>query len=557
VNSTDSPPVTSGAGILTAQLSNGIGGAVNRTMLITATDAQSGISAQLTIAVTGTRLTIEGPDALALNDVADYLVVLQDSSGKGIGFEPVTITSAAGNPLTASGTVTDEAGKITVSLTAQSVGNDTLTAGGLGLTTTVGVSISNDVFVLTHAPSAGDTIPLAPDSETITLTWTIDGVAQATQPITFEATRGTLSALQGTTDNNGQVSVTISSTSGGATLIKASNALTPPTSTSLSLVFVATDPTQITVDATPSTIGTGEQAEVVATVRDVNDNLVKDQRVNFLIESDDTNGFLTTSSAVTDSQGRASTFYTGGGSPGAENGVQISATIDGTLIDAFTNVSVSRSEFDFIIGTGNVIFSPTTATHAQEWNIIMTDSVGNAVANAGLQVSLRSLFYKKGSLAVNAATSKWDFDGGSPLRCDDEDANRNGILDIGLGEDFNASGQMEAGNVATVAAVPPEASATDPCSDAGTAGTQADVVTNNQGIARVCVIWPQNFSWWVDVQIEAQALVSGSESSQAQLFTLSALASDINDVNATPPNAISPFGADLNCDAAPPGLPLP
>ena len=158
---------------------------------------------------------------------------------------------------------------------------------------------------------------------------------------------------------------------------------------------------------------------------------------------------------------------------------------------------------------------------------------------------------------VRSLAGQWAFGGGSPQDCPDEDANRNGILDIGLGEDFNASLQMEAGNVATVAAVPPEASATDPCSDAGTAGTQADVVTNNQGIARVCVIWPQNFSWWVDVQIEAQALVSGSESSQAQFFNLPALASDINDVNSSPPNVVSPFGPDLDCGVPPPGLPLP
>ena len=59
------------------------------------------------------------------------------------------------------------------------------------------------------------------------------------------------------------------------------------------------------------------------------------------------------------------------------------------------------------------------------------------------------------------------------------------------------------------------------------------------------------------MQIEAQALVSGSESSQAQLFLLPALASDINDVNATPPNVNSPFGTDLDCGEPPPGLPLP
>jgi len=139
--------------------------------------------------------------------------------------------------------------------------------------------------------------------------------------------------------------------------------------------------------------------------------------------------------------------------------------------------------------------------------------------------------------------------------CPDEDVNRNGILESG--EDLNTSGQMEAGNVATVAAVPVGASSDDPCTTAGAGGTATNVLTNDQGIARVCVIWPQNFSWWVRAQIEALSTVSGSESSQAQSFVLPASSVDINNISASPPNVISPFGPDLDCAVPPPGLPLP
>ncbi|MGI9344467.1 MAG: hypothetical protein ACR2QV_16660, partial [Gammaproteobacteria bacterium] len=140
--------------------------------------------------------------------------------------------------------------------------------------------------------------------------------------------------------------------------------------------------------------------------------------------------------------------------------------------------------------------------------------------------------------------------------------NRNGILDlvggvIGTGEDLNGSGQIEAGNVATVAPVLPGAPAGDPCTTAGAGGASAEVITNSQGIARVCVIWPQNFSLWVDAQIEATAGVSGSESSQAQVFRLPALASDLQNISASPPSQFSPFGTDLDCTIPPPGLPLP
>lgn len=554
VNSEDNPPVTGSAGILTADLSNGVGGAQNRTIRLTATDAESGVSASINIAVVGTTLTIEGPSSLAQNDTANYVVVLSDSKGVGIAFETVTVTSAAGNTIDAPSLVTDGTGKITFTLTATQAGNDTVTVSALGETTVQAVAVSNDQFTLSHSPTAGSDIPLGP-SETVTLTWSIGGVAQAGQTINFTATRGTLSASSAVTDGAGQASVTISSNTAGPSIVTASNAT--GTSTTLSLEFVATNPTQISVQASPFTIGPGESAEIQAIVRDPADNLVKNQVVSFLIVTDDTNGFLTSASATTDSQGRATTFYTGGQSPGAENGVQISATVAGTMVTDTVTLTVARREFDFIIGTGNDIFSPTTATHAQEWNIIVTDSVGNSVENTPIQVSLRSLFYKKGFLFADTTAGQWVFDISNrpPIACPDEDVNRNGILE--MPEDLNGSGQMEAGNVATVAPVLPTAPADDPCTSAGAGGTEVEVLTNSQGIARVCVIWPQNFSWWVDAQIEALSTVAGSESSQAQTFTLSALATDIQNINASPPNQTSPFGTTQDCGDPPPGLPLP
>jgi len=208
---------------------------------------------------------------------------------------------------------------------------------------------------------------------------------------------------------------------------------------------------------------------------------------------------------------------------------------------------------DLIIGTGNDIFSPTTASHAQEWNIIATDSVGNAVANTPIQVSLRSVFYYKGRLVPGA--TQWVFGVGSPVQCVDEDVNQNGILEPV--EDVNGSGQIEAGLVAVVAPVPSGSPSSNPCGVLVGGGTQIDVSTNSQGIARVCVIWPQNYSWWVDTQMVASLDVSGTVYNQAQLFILSALAEDIANVNRAPPNVVSPFGADLDCTIPPPGLPLP
>lgn len=555
-NYSDPDRLTNESGILTADLSNGFAGAQNRIIRVTARDQESGVATTIQIQVVGTSLTIEGAEALAQSDSSEYVVVLSDSRGVGIPFETVTVNSAAGNTIDAATLVTDGTGKITFTMTATQAGNDTLTVSAAGETAVQQVAVSNDEFSLAHSPTAGTDIPLAPAQETITLTWTVGGVPQGGQTIDFTATRGMLSSATAITDAAGQASVTIESNTAGPSVIRASNAT--GTSTTLSLEFVAENPTQISAQASPFTVAPNEQAEIIAIVRDAQDNLVKNQLVSFLIEADDTNGSLTASTATTDSQGRATTFYTGGGSPGAENGVQISATVGNPAVSAVVSLTVARREFDFIIGTGNTVFNVTTASHAQEWNIIVTDSVGNSVVNTPIQVSLRSLEYAEGELIVDLNLGRWIYNDqstpASPVWCNDEDGNRNGILDPG--EDENASGQLEAGNVATVAAVLPGADPEDPCTTAGEAGTSVEVLTNNQGIARVCVIWPQNFSWWVRTQIEALSNVAGSEDSQAQSFILPALSDDINDITSDPPNRFSPFGTDLDCDTPPDGLPL-
>jgi hypothetical protein len=554
-NYSDPDRVTDVNGIITADLSNGVGGAQNRTIRVTAQDTRSGISASINIAVVGTTLTIEGASALAENDSAEYVVVLSDSQGVGISGQTVAVSSANGNAIAAPSLVTDGTGKVTFTLTATQAGGDTITVSAFGETALRPLTVSNDQFTLAHSPTAGADIPLGP-AETVTLTWSVGGTPQAGQTINFTATRGTLSAATAVTDGAGQASVTIMSNTAGPSVVTASNAA--GTSTTLPLEFVATNPTQISVQASPFTVGPGQSSEIVAVVRDVDDNLVKNQLVNFLILSDDSNGFLTVASATTDGQGKATTFYTGGQVQGASNGVVISATVAGTAITANVNLTVARQEFDFIIGTGNELFEPTTATYAQEWNIIVTDSVGNSVQNTPIQVSLRSLEYAEGNLRVDVNLGQWVYDDTvvppAPLWCPDEDVNRNGILEPA--EDLNGSGQMEAGNVATVAPVPDSAPPDDPCTTAGAGGTETDVLTNSQGIARVCVIWPQNFAWWVRAQIQAQSTVSGSESSQAQSFVLPALADDINDITSSPPNVVSPFGEDRVCATPPPGLPL-
>jgi len=539
---------TDANGIAIATLSNG-NDAGNRTITVTATSG--GASATINILVVGTTLTISGPVSLGITDSGVYTVLLEDSNGAGIPNQTVTIDSANSNTLSAPSLQTGADGEVQVTLTADVGGDDTLTAMAIGLTTTRLVSVAPDAFVIT-SPLEGAEIPLG-TAQDIVANWTVSGVPQVGQTISFTSTRGTLSAGAADTDGAGDTTVpapvNVTSNSAGPGVL---TALTPTgISTSLNVEFVATTVNSIATQASPTNVGTGQQSEISAVVRDPAGNLVKNQIVNFEL-TDFTGGFLSVASSVTDSQGSAQTFYTGGSVASAVDGVQIRAYVgDPVAPDAENTVSLTVAQQTLFvqIGTGNDLSEPTGASFAKEWNIFVTDALGNPVSNSPVQVSVLSEEYRKGFLVLGGDPQQWVYGPGVPVACLDEDVNRDGILQPA--EDANGSGVIEAGNVATVAAVPVSAPGDDNCASAGAAGTSATATTNGLGIARVCVIYPQNFNLWVVATIEARASVQGTEGSSSQSFLLDAKAEDITNTSANPPGVNSPFGADLVVDCNP------
>lgn len=550
--------LTDGTGAALADLTNGLN-PQNRTITVTAL-AQN-VSAQISISVTGTTLTVTGPGALALGDSASYTAVLRDANGVGIDGQTINISSQNGNTLSVTSPVTGAGGEVQFSLTAVNGGDDTLTAAALGLAGTRNISISSDSFVFT-APTAlaeiaiGDLVP-------VSVQWTKAGVPQAGEAITFTSTRGTLSAGSAVTNGSGVATVNVSSTSAGPAVLTATNP--EGTSTTRSVEFVATDATSLILQASPFTLAIGQQSTLTATVRDANGNLVKNKLVEFVL-TDVTGGSLSLAADITDSQGRAQTFYTAGQSASQPNGVSIAARVqENPLVEDTVTLTVAQQALSIALGSGNDLFELGTATFAKEWVVIVTDSVGNAVANKEVQVSLNSLDYYKGALTISG--NAWvrppvapginllpgDFSLADTLRCANEDPGNSGQLNPAA--DFNSNGRIEPGNIAAVAAVPASAPLNNPCASAGSGGTAAQVTTNSQGLARVCVIYPQNYNLWLDVRIEAKASVTGTEFTRSQAFLLPALASDLSNVNASPPGVVSPFGpvGPQGCAEPPPG----
>ena len=191
-------------------------------------------------------------------------------------------------------------------------------------------------------------------------------------------------------------------------------------------------------------------------------------------------------------------------------------------------LTVANREVFISIGTGNEIFELNSAQYRKEYAIQVTDSTGAGVAGVTVQLSILSDFYYKGFWSL-PLTGPWQqtINAG----CVDEDFNRNGVLDPM--EDTNFSGQIEAGNIATV-------------SVQGVGG--GTMTTDQNGFGIVDVIYPQEFARWLDVTLEARTSVQGTEFAEPNSFTLSILADDVTDRNASPPRQTSPFGVGFACD---------
>jgi hypothetical protein len=295
--------VTDASGLAKATLSAGTD-PTNRRIDVTASTTGT-VPVAIPVFVTGTTLSLTGPANLVLNGSGTYQMLLTDASNKGIANKTVTLASTAGNQLASPTVTTDASGQASVVLTATNAAasTDTLTATVLGLSAARQIAISSQSFTVT-APVAGTKIFLNSAPANVTAHWLSGGVAQVGQNVTFSSTRGTLSASSALTDANGDATVTITSNNAGPAVIAAAG---NGVSAQVNVDFVAQNPTQIAVQASPASVAVQGQSTITATVRDATNNLVEGQTVSFSLTKDPTGGSLSVASAVTDAQGRAQT----------------------------------------------------------------------------------------------------------------------------------------------------------------------------------------------------------------------------------------------------------
>ena len=192
-------------------------------------------------------------------------------------------------------------------VTAAVGGAGKITASAIGATKDFDLMVNTTILrFITPPPAAVTEIPIG-TNRTVTVEYISGTTPQADVVVNFVTTRGALSASSATTGPDGRATVTVSSRNSGPASLVASVAAGPTSQAGVE--FVSTSVSSLTLQASPATIGTNsggletERSLITATVRDANNNLVKNKTVTFTIVSDVSGGRLTPASAITDSFG--------------------------------------------------------------------------------------------------------------------------------------------------------------------------------------------------------------------------------------------------------------
>ena len=493
--------------------------------------AKSGsLTSTLGVSVVGTALTLDGPTNLVSNESTEFTVALRNSAGDPIASKPVSVASSAGNTLSQATVTTDSAGRAKFQVIGTKAGADTLKVDALGATASLSVAVaSTQLSFVVPTPSQ----ELAVDTpHVVTVAYQVGGVPQVGRPVEFFSTRGTITA-SATTGADGRASATISALTAGVSTI---TARADGIEGRQGVEFVSRVPAKISVQSSPTNVGVNltqsstNSSQLIAVVKDANDNPVKGQLVVFSEVVDPSNGRIEPPSATTDSSGVASVAFFPGANATGEKGIVLRATLYGTGITGTTELTASRQELDVSIGTGNVLEDLDEVNYGMPWDALVTDAAGNGVPNATVQASLVGVAFYKGR--YYPGLEYWYPGGDSsskpPFKCISEDANGNLRLDAG--EDTNGDGELTPSNVAAVEVL--------------AVGGRTD----SSGFARIRIKYPKQYANWARVRLTVTTtVIAGTEGTATSEFVLPVIRDHVK-LDQTPPGGIdSAFGVIGDC----------
>ncbi|MCL0911897.1 inverse autotransporter beta domain-containing protein [Escherichia coli] len=279
---------------------------------------------QLAVSTDKTTATADGADSVR------YTLTVTGSDGKPVSGQAVRWEHNGG---TLNGENTTNAdGVATATLTSQ-------TAGIIRVAATTRNQTAKAADVTFVAAMQGElladrTQALADGQEAVSYTLTLrttDGKPLSGKNVTFTTTAGQLSRTQGTTDQNGQLSVQLTSTRAGQAVVNAS--VDGTTISAAPVTFETRPDTAIVVNKTSAVADGQDSIILTAVIRDAAGIPVAGQAVTWHTD----NGQFTQQDAVTNAAGAASATLT---STQAGN-AQVSLSLNGTT----TTVSAPRVSF--------------------------------------------------------------------------------------------------------------------------------------------------------------------------------------------------------------------
>jgi adhesin/invasin len=517
------------------------GNPINRDIKVIAKSGE--LTQELTITVDGTVLSITGQGTAIQGSSQELVILLKDSAGRGVSGKKLKVVSSLNNPLSNSNPTTDGSGAAKIALTAKNAGKDTITVSFDGIATDKIESvnhilmISNDNFTVTSldGSSTENDVPLGSIKQ-FKIHWDKSGAPQLNEIINISASRGKLSTNSVMTNTSGDATFSISSDNAGPTEITVAAKIKDGPSKVIKFDFVATQSAKLDLQAEPATLGvnigsnTSEQSTIIAVVRDANNNLVKGKRIEFNL-SDVTAGEISPSFAVTDGFGRATTIYRSGSSTGANKDVIVEGKVaDTPSVKATVKITIARRQAFIILGTGNKIIEKDVTKYQLPFTSLVTDVNGNPIKGAVVDFTVIPTRYMKGWWYWDDKSSPAAWVKVTTISCSNEDLNRNGIVDLDLNEDINKNGILDPRNVATL-------------SDANGTGTgnAIKITTNENGFADFNILYPKNYSTWIDVELVARTVVAGTETEARSEFRLAAMVADLTGKDSAHPSEYSPF----------------
>ena len=534
---------TSADGTAVAELSLE-GDPLNQNIIVSAT--ADSVTASVQIKAAGTGVIITGPTALVAGDSADISAVLTAGNGEPISNEVIVFTSASSNSITPDSAITNENGQVHV-VVSSTAGSDTITATSLGgnVVSTYTLNVADDLLTFVN-PLAGSELKVS-EPHTIMVKWFSDGAAVVGQELSFGVTSGQIVGSNiAQTNNEGIATIQITSVSAGeATITVEANGNGEP-ATTLDVEFVATVPNTIAVTAAPRVVDTSSSTVITARILDANSNPVKGKIVRF--ETAEAFGGVLSPSATTDINGLAAVTFIAGSLATEEDQLVIVATVaENTGITSSVRLTVNKRELNVTLGSTNNLRSLANDTqYSQPFVVQVADGSGQAVKNATITLSYHVTWYKKGTLTRidtdgDGEPDVWgqplasEVTGGLAEKCEAEDTNKNGSLDIG--EDINSNNILDPQNPAVLTAE----EGIEPTLQSGS------IISDKNGFGYFSLVYPQSNAWWSVVEITASATAQNVEAESTFTSYLAIMADQVKDIETSPPNVRSPYGIELDC----------